>query len=118
MESHAAEVAQWSAMANRAREPEPSTQSARGRAETGRSSRFPIVRRSSTRGSYAAAPGGDRLGEGHPQVGAQAPLGALWERVSGSSSAWSLEEEAGLPQKASFGLSVTATAWRHPKGWN
>lgn len=27
-------------------------------------------------------------------------------------------EEAGLPQKASLGLPVTATAWRRPEGWN
>lgn len=79
-----------------ARGSRPSAQSARCRAETGPSSRFPMARRGSARGRRAAAPGGERLGEGHLKVGAQAQLGARRKRVSGSSSL----EEAGLPRKA------------------
>lgn len=88
VESQTAEGAQLSATPPDAQDPgpKPGTQSARCWAETGRSSQLPIARSSSTRGSRAAAPGGERLGEGHPKVGIQAALGAPWERVIGSRS--------------------------------
>lgn len=65
----------------------PGTQSAHCRAKTGPSSRSPTVCRSSTRGSRAAAPGGEGLWDRHPKVGGRAALRARPERVSGSCSA-------------------------------